>query len=284
MDNTILTGARQKKRVLNVLYYLVLIIALIWFLYPVLFMILASFRPEQAILSDPPIFGSAEFTLKNYRSILTERSGLEYLKNSILYVCGALIVTLIVGFPAAYALARGRIKNKSGILYFILSQRMLPPVAVIIPWFLMLRAVGKLNSWEGLFLFYIIMNLPIVIWMLRVQILTVPREVEEAARLDGATFMQNIFRIILPLVKPGLITTIILAVNYSWNEFIFSFTMAGAEQRTITVLVSTVSAGWGTGRGLGMAAAVISALPIWIAALLLGRHFTSGLTMGAIDK
>lgn len=275
---------KLKKYANGTLYYFVVVVALIVFLYPILFMILASFRPEQAILSDPPIFGSFDFTLQNYKSIFLERSGLQYLKNSLLLVGGSLIVTLLIGFPAAYVLARGNIKNKPGILYFILSQRMLPPVAVIIPWFLMLKAVNKLNSWEGLFLFYVIMNLPIVIWFLRAQILTVPHEVEEAAKLDGASLLQNIFRIIIPLIKPGLVTTIILAANYAWNEFIFSFTMAGVEQRTITVLVSTVSAGWGTGRGLGMAAAVISALPIWIAALLLGKQFTSGLTMGAIDK
>lgn len=283
MSKTLSYG-KTKRYGSKVLYYVVVVATLVFFLYPILFMILASFRPEQAILSDPPIFGSFAVTLNNYKSILFERNGLQYLKNSLFLVGGSLVVTLILGFPAAYVLARGNIKKKSEILYFILSQRMLPPIAVIIPWFLMLNAVGKLNSWEGLFLFYIILNLPIVIWMLRAQILTVPREVEEAARLDGASLLQNFFRIIVPLIKPGLITTIILAVNYSWNEFIFTFTMAGAEHRTITVLVSTISAGWGTGRGLGMAAAVVSAIPIWIGAMLLGKHFTSGLTMGAVDK
>jgi ABC-type glycerol-3-phosphate transport system permease component len=221
-------------------------------------------------------------SLENFRLILSQNDFGRALATSLFVTTTSTLLCLAVGASIAYPLARVRMRGQKHIAFWILSLRIIPPIATIIPLFLMLRAVGLTGSVWSLVLVYTYMNLPLTIWLLRGFFADLPIEIEEAAFVDGASRLRTFFNVTLPLSVPGLIATGLLCFIFAWNEFLFANILTGANTRTapvgLTEYVTPVSIEWNK----IMAAGTLVVLPVWIGALSVQRYLVRGLTLGAV--
>lgn len=273
-------GKKNKKLLssigAHVLIYLVLLITL----FPLLWMLLASFEPHQAIINQAA-HGLFEFepTLRNYISVITEYDFLSYTWNSFVVAALATLFSHIIGLPCAYAVARYKMKKSSVV---VLLVRMIPGISFLLPWFSIFSALGLRNTHAALILSHMLVALPFIVWIMIPNFEAIPRELEEAACIDGCAKYETFFRISLRLSTPGIITASLLAFIFSWNNFMFSFALSGRDTTTLPVaifnFVSYAYVDWG---GL-MAAAVTITLPIIILSLCLQKYIISGLTAGAV--
>lgn len=243
------------------------------------------------IIAYPPRFLFTP-TLENYSAILlgSETPGLttgvsdyvRFLFNSIITSGGAVILSAIVGIPAAYALARASFRGRDQIASTFLSFRFAPELAVILPLFVIYRQVGLYDTYGGLILVHQLITLPLVIWTMLGFFQEVPRELEEAARVDGANLWQILLRVAIPIVRPGIASALIIAFIFSWNNLIFGLVLAGGRTQPVTMGIlqtmnfDQIKWGWMA------AAAMISSIPGMLVAIYLQRHLQRGLTMGAL--
>jgi len=208
---------------------------------------------------------------------------LPYLLDSVIIASASTALVILIGTPAAYALSRFRIRRRHDLVFWILSTRMMPPVVVAMPFFLMYRRLNMLDTLIGVILFHTVINLPLAILLLKSFFDDVPYDLDEAAMVDGATRFQAFSRIVVHYVRPGLSATAILSFIFSWNEFLLTLTLTRTAVRTMPVAASTfdTSTGgteWGFLAALGTAAMV----PVFLFVLFVQRHLVRGLTMGAI--
>jgi multiple sugar transport system permease protein len=277
---------RQWAGVLTLLRYVVLVIVLIFCLFPILWVIGTSIKLPGEYMRNPPVWIPQNPTLNHFTMVMAQKGSLA-LKNSVIIAGGATILTMLVGSLAAYSLAR---LNTGGrhFAFWLLSQRMMPPVVLIVPFFLVLRELGQLNpalgldSHAALIALYTVFNLPFVIWMMRSYFAAVPPEIEESALVDGATRLGAFRRITLPLAVPGLIATGAFAFIFSWMEFLFAVVFTRTKAVTLPVAIAGFSGSQGSNWGQASALAVVAMLPVFALALLVQRHFVRGLTLGAI--
>ena len=259
-----------------VLIYGVLFITI----FPLLWMLLASFEPHQAIINQAN-HGLLEFepTIGNYVSVIREYDFLTYTKNSLIVAVLATAFSLAIGLPCAYAIARFRMR-RSGVV--VLLVRMIPGISFLLPWFTIFAKLGLRNTFTALILSHMLIALPFIVWIMIPNFEAIPKDLEEAAWIDGCTRGEGFLRIALRLSTPGIITASLLSVIFSWNNFMFSFTLAGRDTTTLPVaifnFVSYAYIDWG---GL-MAASVLITLPIMILSLCLQKYIISGLTAGAV--
>jgi len=272
---------RKNKKLLgsvgvHILIYVVLFITI----FPILWMILASFEPHQAIINQAN-HGLFEFkaTLENYINVFAEQNFLVYIKNSLIVAVFAVVLSLIIGLPAAYAIARFKMRKSSVV---VLLVRMIPGISFLLPWFTIFSALGLRDTYTALILSHMLIALPFIIWIMVPNFEAIPRDLEEAAWIDGCAQYQAFFRISLRLSTPGIITAALLAFIFSWNNFMFSLVLSGRGTTTLPVavfnFVSYSFIDWG---GL-MAAAVAITLPIVLLSLFLQKYIISGLTAGAV--
>jgi multiple sugar transport system permease protein len=252
------------------------------FLIPIGAMILTSFKTQGDALSWPPkiLFKP---TLENYRNIFALYPFADYLRNSVKVTVGATALSLFFGLPAAYALARFPIRRKEDIALWFLSLRILPPIAVVIPFFIMLRNASLLDQPFGLMVIYLTFDIPFVIWVSRGFFREVPSELQDAALVDGCSEFGAFFRIALPLAKGGVAATAILTALFSWNEFMFALVLTSTERAmtmpvAVTLFIRETGIGWGN---IG-AAAVFMFLPMFSLTLSVQRYIVSGLSLGAV--
>ena len=261
--------------------YLVGVAALLFFLFPILWMVLNSFKdPIDAFASTLTL--SFTPTLENYREVLVDRGFLRYLLNSIYVGAISTLCTLILGVMVAYPLARYQLKGERQITAWILSLRIIPPIVAVVPLYIAFSRLGLVDTFIGLVIMYTFMNLPLVIWMLRGFFADIPRELEEAAMVDGASPVTTFWRIALPLVAPGLISAAMLSFIFCWNEFLFANVLSAASIRTapvgLTEYATPVSVLWTQ----IMAAGTVVVMPVIFAGIFIQRYLVSGLTMGAV--
>lgn len=263
----------------------------IFVLFPLVWVFLMSFKDFRDVIAYPPKF-IFEPTFENYTSILFggEQPGLttgmsdytRFLFNSIIISGGALLLSTIVGIPAAYTLARSRIKGRSQIAFTFLSFRFAPELAIILPLFVIYRRIGLYDTYLGLILVHQLITLPIIIWIMLGFFQEIPSELEEAAKVDGANLWQVLLRIVLPVARPGLASALIVAFIFSWNNLIFGLVLAGGNTQPVTMGIlqtmnfDQIKWGWMA------AAAMIAALPGMVMATYFQKHLVRGLTMGAI--
>jgi multiple sugar transport system permease protein len=263
-----------------VLHLLALALILLWTLYPLVWVLLTSFKPASAQFQ--PVWLHFIPTLQNYRSFFSNAEFARCFLNSFAVTSLAVLFSLSVGTPTAYALARYRMRGKSAVMIFVLLARMTPPVVLVIPFFLLARKIGISNTYLALVGMGSFLSVPFVIWMMRGFFAEIPYEIEESAVVDGCSRGQAIRRIVLPLTAPGLAATAVLCALLVWNEFFFALVLSGADTRTLPVLVnmfvSEKSVEWGT----MSAAGVITVLPLVIFGLVAQKHLVRGLTMGSI--
>jgi N,N'-diacetylchitobiose transport system permease protein len=275
---------RSRKAVFNTAGVLVAVVTL----FPIFWMVSTAFKPATEIYSLTPQPLPSHPTWSNFASVLNGSViGMPYwvfLRNSLVVTLSSVLVSSFVALLAAIAVARFRFRFRTTYLIMLLIVQMLPQQALVIALYLDFRKVNLLDSLLGLALLYITFSLPVTIWMLRNFVAAVPRELEDAAAIDGAGPFGVFWRILLPLVAPGLVTTSVFAFIFAWNEFVFATTFLGTDQGKYTLPVYvTYFFGRGTvDWGAIMAASVLFTLPVMVFFLLVQRRLRSGLLAGAV--
>ncbi|HRW49243.1 MAG: carbohydrate ABC transporter permease [Caldilinea sp.] len=273
------TRPHRTRRVLgNLLYALVLLLVLFFLLTPFLWMVLNAFKSPLQIIKLPPelIF---EPTLRNFQNVFGTQNFGRYIMNSVIIGAGCTLVGLLIGLPAAYSIARYR-QNRLAIV--ILMARMVPGITFLVPLFIIFRRLELIDTYTSLILAHMLVGLPFIVWVMVPFFESIPRELTEAAVVDGASSVRAFVSVVLPLSGPGIVTASILSFVFSWNNFMFSIVLASSRTRTVPVaiynFISYAQIDWG---GL-MAAAVVITLPVLVLAIITQRYVIRGLTAGAI--
>jgi len=258
---------------------IVLLIAFI--LLPVYWMVSTSLKTTNQTFAVPPALVFTP-TFQHYREVFTDTAVPHSLWNSVIVATTATLLAVILGTPAAYALSRFDFRGKADLWFWFISNRFLSPIVVAIPFFLLARDLNLLDTHLALILVYQTFNVPLVIWLCTDQFRLVPREVDEAAMVDGANRWQAFLRLNLPLAAPGIAVSAILCFLFSWNEFLFAFTLTREGTRTAPVEANNFVTDFGIRWGPMMATGTLIVLPVLVFAALVSRHLVRGLTMGAV--
>jgi multiple sugar transport system permease protein len=272
---------KSKNRLADMLAHIGVAIVIIVALLPVVWLLMTSFKKPVDVYAMPPKIAFTP-TVENYVTLFVERNFLHYLNNSIVVSFFATFICVFLGALVSYVLSRYRIKKKENIAFWFLSLRMLPPIAVILPYYLLFRNLGLLDSRIALVLVDITITLPFSVWMMKGFFEEVPIEYEEAAMVDGCTRFQAFLRIILPLVRPGLAATAVFSLIFTWNEFLFALILSGEGAKTLPVGVTGFVTFEGIKWGLLAAGGVFIIAPILIASLFIQKNLIRGLTFGGI--
>ncbi len=266
------------------LRYLLILIAIAFFGFPLFWMVSTSFKVPEEYATYPPTYLPQQPHLDHYvRAFGEAGDATPALRDSLIVSTGTTLLTLLLGATTAYSMARFN-TGGSNLSFWFLSQRILPPVATILPVFLLYRIVGLVDTYVGLILLHALFNLPICIWMLRSYIIEVPAEIEESALIDGATRLQTLRYVTLPLAAPGMIATTVFVFIFSWNEFLFALILTRNNVLTLPVLMARFFGAQSYEWGLASAVGVVATLPIIVLGLLVRKHFVRGITMGAVKN
>jgi N,N'-diacetylchitobiose transport system permease protein len=260
-----------------------IVFSVIW-IFPVYWMVNTAFKPASEVLTETPLFFPLHPDFGNFIDAVNNSTFLDNLKSSILVVVVSVVVSAAIAFLATAALTRFRFKGRRIIMVVVLGVQMLPSVALLIPTYLVFNDLSLLDSYLGLILAYVAMVLPFSIWILRGFFLTVPVEIEEAARMDGASDWRILWSVLFPLVAPGIIATSVFAFIAAWNEYILAYTfMSDNTMYTLPIWLASFSTPHnGTDFGGQMAASVLFSLPVVIFFLIIQRKLVSGIAAGAV--
>ena len=255
---------------------------LLFTLLPVLWLLQMSFKTGVDAFRMPPLLLFTP-TFENYLGLLQERFP-KFFMNSVVVSLTTTVLSMLLGVPAAYAMARARFRGSEGLRLWILFTRMVPPIAVALPFFLMFRTAGLLDTRLALVIVYLTFNLGLVIWTMEVFFAGIPPSLEEAARIDGASVLRIFLKVSLPLSAPGLATTAILCFLFSWNDFFFSLVLTRTQAMTAPVgIINFLNyEGWEWGKIA--AGGTVVMLPVILFALLVRRYLISGLLTGAVRE
>jgi multiple sugar transport system permease protein len=249
-------------------------------LFPVIWMALMMFKPESVMFQRPTVW-LFEPTLDHFAYVI-EEGFIKNIATSLVVSISSTLLVIVIGTPAAYAFARFSMWRRDDFFLFILATRMAPPVAMVIPFYLIYAKVGLFDTYAGIILAYLTFNLSFYVWVLRSFCREMPVELEEAAMADGYSRWQVLVKIVAPLLRPGIIATSVLCFIFTWNEFLFAFMLGGKAVRTlptvIPILITSQGVKWGELSIVGM----VALLPVLVAVFLLQRHIVRGLTMGAV--
>jgi multiple sugar transport system permease protein len=270
----------MRRRTSRLWYVPVLLIVVVW-IFPIVWTALTSLKPESELVKLSPSF-AFEPTFDNYIDLFRNKHFGFYLKNSLLIAGGATFVSMVLASLAAYSLSRSRIRGKEQIGMWILSFRMLPPIAVIVPFYLMLNQTKLLDTYLGMLLVYLSFSLPFAIWMLQGFFSEVPQSLDEAAAADGAGPVKILFRIVMPLAKAGMAVTAIFTFVFAWNEFLFAFLLTRRDWPTVPTQLGLTSTPFQTDYGFLTAGGIVALLPLVIVVFLLQREMVRGMTFGAV--
>jgi N,N'-diacetylchitobiose transport system permease protein len=250
--------------------------------FPAYWMVNTAFKPPNEVQTFDPVFFPSRLSWGNFTSALGAPHFLDNLKVSLIVTTGAVICGLVVGFLGALAVARFRFYGRRALILIILLVQMVPFLALLIPIFLMLNAVQLTNTLPGVIAVYAVLILPYTVWMLRGFIVNVPRELDEAALVDGCTRWQTFYKIILPLMGPGLVAASIYGFIQTWNEFIIINTLNQPENWNLMAWLTSYQTLRGTAWGPLMAGATMTSLPVVIFFLIIQKNVAAGLTAGAV--
>ncbi|BBY19682.1 carbohydrate ABC transporter permease [Mycolicibacterium litorale] len=250
------------------------------FFFPVFWMVLTAFKQEVDAYTTTPKFVFAP-TLDEFRAVFDQGIATGLL-NSLFATTVSTILVLLLGIPAAFALSLRPVRKTQDALFFFMSTKMLPVVAVIIPLYVIVSNIGLLDNIWALIILYTAMNLPVAVWMMRSFFLEVPGELLEAASLDGASTWRSAREVILPLVSPGIAATALICVIFAWNEFFFAVSLTAVQAQTMPVFLVGFIAGEGLYWAKLCAAATLAALPVVLAGWVAQNKLVRGLSFGAI--
>ncbi len=279
----------KEKRNNQFLVYLGMLALAVFILAPVLWIVMMSFKQKIDVVAVPPKFIFTP-TIDNYLALfglgkvglVSGNAFLSTFKNSMILSVGSVLLSLLLGLPAAYALARLRFGAKDSLAFTFLSFRFVPEVTIILPLYIVYQKLHLYNTYFGLILVYQLISLPLVIWMMRSYFEEIPIAIEQAARTDGYSWASAFFRLVLPLAAPGMAATLVLAFIFCWNNFVFGLMLGGNTTQPVTVgllsFMGTNEVQW----GLMAAATVIAIIPEMAMALAVQRYMIRGLTFGAV--
>jgi multiple sugar transport system permease protein len=274
------TGARFSPG--KIFPYVLLVLLLLWTLVPIVWMLLSSFKSLTDVLSPTPLL-TFKPTLVNYIGLVSGGNNvLTYFRSSVLAAGISTIIATTLGCFAGYGLARSNFRGKRHLAFWIISTRMAPIAAVILPLFIGFTFLHLINTVWGLIVAYLSFNLPFAIWIMNAFFADLPPGIEEAARVDGASNFQTFWRIALPMTAPGIVTTAILCLVFSWNDYAFAVTFAGPGSQTLPVAASQLITQTGVDWGQLTAIGTVVALPMVIVGLAVRRYLVRGLTLGAV--
>jgi multiple sugar transport system permease protein len=276
------TGPRVSAGTRSVLWQVVLLIAIMLVcVFPFYWMVTTSLKTQIVALESPPVW-LFEPTLANYREALFEDGVMRTLLNSLLIAVCTTALALLLGIPAAFALARFEFRGKKDLWFWFITNRMISPIVLALPFFLIARNLGLLDKHITLILIYLTFNLPIVIWIVTDQFRGIPYDLDEAARLEGASQFTIMTRICLPLAMPGVAVSAIFSFIFSWNELMFGLILTRSEARTAPAMAVSFMEGYDLPYGKIMATSTLIVIPVLIFALLASKQLVRGLTMGAV--
>jgi multiple sugar transport system permease protein len=287
----VVTYRTPLTRALDALVMVFLALYLVWTLLPLFIMFVSSLKDLLEAFRLPAVgdwAGAAVFfdfapTFKHYVNLFTNLNFGAYFLNSLGAALGSALISVVLGSMCAYALSRIEFRGKADLFFWIISTRMAPVVAVLVPLYAIFRSAGLVGTLPGLILAYTTFNLPFAIWILKGFFDNVPYAIEEAQMCDGATRLQA-FRAILPLVAPGIGAFLVLCVLFAWNDLLFASIVGSGGAKTLPVatreLVQPQNIQWGS----IMAAGVVTTLPMMLLGLLIRRYLVTGLTMGAVRE
>jgi multiple sugar transport system permease protein len=274
------TWYRARRWLASALTYLGLAAALVFFLGPFFWILTTSLKGNEDYFTFPPVWIPEHPSLTHYARLFSKASGLQYFGNSLLVSTLSMVAALVVSLPTAYSIARWRFGGGflSGVL---LVLRMLPAIALIIPVYIMYKAIGLTNSYIGLIIIYTVVYVPFAVWLLVGFLRDFPAEIEEAALIDGCSRLTALIRVVVPIIAPGMAVVALFAFIATWNEFLFAVVLTGIETKTMMVLVTSYTSG-GTDMFYGEASAsvVLGVLPAFVVAFMLQRYLVKGLALG----
>jgi N,N'-diacetylchitobiose transport system permease protein len=282
-----LSRRTRRRKLRSTVWNVVGLLVFVVLIFPVFWMISTAFKPDDEIYRSTPTFVSPHPTLQHFRDAIDPQQHPYFwsgVKNSLLVVGGTVAISISLAFLAAVALAKYRFSGRSLVVVLMIGILMLPQVGLIIPLYVVLAKYHLTNALMGVVLVYLTFLLPFAVWTLRGFILGIPKELEEAAMVDGSSRVGAFVRILLPLVAPGLVATAIFAFITAWNEYIFAYVLLSDQSKqTLTIWLASF---YGTSRstdwGALMAASTLTALPAVAFFLLLQRQIRFGLTAGAV--
>jgi multiple sugar transport system permease protein len=278
-----LVGGKMKtKRIKTALQSSAIWLILLLFLFPIYWLVSSSFKQVSDIFVTPPKLFYFKATLLNYQAAFATGRLYFYIANSLIVCSLTVFLSLVLSVPAAYALSRFDSKKKSRLSFWIISIRMGPPIAVIVPLFIILTKIGLLDTRLSLIVVYLMFNIPLGVWMMRGYISMIPTEIDDAAKVEGCGSFRVLTTIIVPLARSGLLTTAIMNFIFSWNEFFFAFILTAQRARTVPVGIEGYIVQTGIRWGEFTAAGSFVLAPILIISLFVSRQFVKGLMAGVL--
>ena len=265
----------------NVGHFFLLLVVIVVCVFPFYWMVTTSFKEQAAILSPTPQFIFRP-TLGNYTTAFQKFDIGASLVNSLIVALSTTAISLTLGTPAAYAIARFEFKGKRDLWFWFISNRMISPIVVALPFFLIARQFRLLDTQLVLILIYLTFNVPIVVWICADQFRNIPKELDEAATLEGYSSFGIFWRIALPLAAPGIAVSAIFSFIFSWNELLYALVLTRTNAKTAPVVATSFLSGYELPWGQIMATGTLVALPVIIFSIIVSRQLVRGLTMGAI--
>ncbi|MBQ1312430.1 MAG: carbohydrate ABC transporter permease [Blautia sp.] len=269
----------NKQKGLNILMNFLLIVYAVFALFPLIWMLLISFKSDTEVFTTTFIFHP---TLANYQEVLLRSDYIRYIRDSVIVAGGAVLVSILVGVPAAYALARYNFPRKEELAFQILSYKFAPEILVVLPLFMIYQKMGLYDSYVGLIWVYQLISLPLLIWVVRGYFEDISVEIEYAAQVDGYSWYQIFFKMLVPLIKPGLVSSALLAFIFAWNCFTFPLILSSNKVYPVTVAIMKYLGTDSAHYGQLAVASTVSAIPAMVFALCIQKHLVRGLSFGAV--
>ena len=250
--------------------------------FPILWTILTSFKTEGEAVATPPSFLFFNWTLENYFEVQSRSDYFRHAMNSVVISFGSTLLGLIVAIPAAWSMAFSPSKRTKDILMWMLSTKMLPPVGVLVPIYLMFRDSGLLDTRTGLVGVLMLMNLPIIVWMLYTYVKEIPNDILEAARMDGASLGREILYVLAPMAVPGIASTLLLNIILAWNEAFWTLNLTASSAAPLSAFIASYSSPEGLFWAKLSAASTLAIAPILVMGWFSQKQLVRGLTFGAV--
>ncbi len=262
------------------LRYVAAILLTIFFVFPVYWLFTISFKTPDEIFAFPPVWYPKSIQFSNY-AVLFKDGDAETVWNSLVLSAVSTVIAMFLGTMAAYSLVRFKTGGEN-LAVWIISQRMMPPVAIVFPVFLLYVYFGWVDTYHGLIILYTAFSLPYVIWMMRGYLEDIPLELEESALVDGCTRWQVLWKVVFPMARTGLFATAVFTFIFAWNDFLFAFVLSRTEVVTYTVQVTHYFGGQSNFWAKIAAMSVLGTVPVFITVALLQRYLVRGISMGAV--
>jgi multiple sugar transport system permease protein len=270
----------RRKGMRLAIRYAIAILLTVVFVFPIYWLFMISFKTPAEIFAFPPKWYASHFQFGNYRGLFKDGDAVSVL-NSLILAGSSTVIAMVLGTMAAYSLVRFKTGGEN-LAVWIISQRMVPPIVIVFPIFLLYVFFGWVDTYHGLIILYTAFNLPYVIWMMRGYIEDIPLELEESALVDGWTRWQVLWRVVFPMARTGLFATAVFTFVFAWNDFIFALVLTRTEVITYTVQVTHYFGGQSNFWAKIAAMSVLGTAPVFVAVAFMQRYLVRGISMGAV--